>query len=102
LVDCIQSLVQALAQADKTIADLTKKIEELFKSNRLDQPYSVSAFERAQEIAATKNGKKPKRSTKSTTKRGRKLNLSKLQAAVRTEQVLPAGLPKDECGRRSR
>jgi len=97
LCDCIENLTKALAQADKTIADLTKKIEELSKSNRLDQPYSVSAFERAQALAAAKNGKKPKRSKNSTTKPGRKLNLSKLQAAIRTEQVLPAGLPKDEC-----
>jgi len=58
LCDCIENLTQALAQANKTIADLTKKIEELSKSNRLDQPYSVSAFERAQELAAAKNGKK--------------------------------------------
>ena len=97
LCDCIENLTKALAQADKTIADLTKKIEELSKSNRLDQPYSVSAFERAQELAAAKNGKKPKRSKSSTTKPGRKLNQSKLQAAIRTEQVLPVGLPKDEC-----
>jgi len=88
LCDCIENLTMALALANKTIADLTKKIEELSKSNRIDQPYSVSAFERAQALAAAKNGKKPKRSKNSTTKPGRKLNQSKLQAAIRTEQVL--------------
>ena len=89
LCDCIENLGQALAQANKAVADLTKKVQELSKSNRLDQPYSVSAFERAQELAAAKKGQKPKRPKKSTTKPGRKLNLSKIQAAIRTEQILP-------------
>ena len=95
LCECIENLTQALAQAKKTIGDLTKKIEELSKSNRLDQPYSVSAFERAQELAAAKNGQKRKRPKKTTTQRGRKMNQSKLLAVIRTEKVLPAGLLKE-------
>jgi len=36
LCDCIENLTMALALSNKTIADLTKRSEELSKSNRLD------------------------------------------------------------------
>jgi transposase len=91
LLDMIDQLTHALAEASKKLDEATKKINELTKSNKLEQPFSV----RSHEQSSAK--KKPKKNRKPNNPLGRKRNQTKIAAADRTEVVYPKNFPKDEC-----
>jgi transposase len=97
LLDLIERQEIALDKANKTIAELTEKLDALTKSIKLDQPYSIKGHESREAKAGFTEPKKKRASSKKNANLGRKTNDAKLKAAIRTEQIYPLNLPKDEC-----
>lgn len=98
LLGLVERLEDELEKANQKIAELTKKLDELSKSTKLDQSYSLKAHEKRQDDAAAGEPKKRRAPNKNKDSQlGRKKNDAKLQAAIRTEQIFPNNLPKDQC-----
>ena len=95
LLDTIDRLTQALAEATKKLEEAVRKIDELTKSKKLEQPYSVNSHEKREEASQGKRKSKKSRNRKNPL--GRKRNQAKLALASRTEPVFPLGLPKEQC-----
>lgn len=97
LLDLVERLEIELAQANQKITDLSKKLEELSKTSKLDQSFSINAHEKRQDDLGAIDPKKRRPNKNKDTKLGRKKNDAKLKAAIRTVQIFPANLPKSEC-----
>ena len=95
LLDTIDRLTQALAEASKKLDEAVRKIDQLTKSKKLEEPYSVNSHERREE--ATQGKRKSKKNRNRKNPLGRKRNQAKLALATRTEPVFPLGLPKEQC-----
>ena len=74
LHDLVGRLENALDQANQKIEELTKKLDALTKTTKLDKPYSVSAHEQREQNAAAGKPKKRKPNKNRDIKLGRKTN----------------------------
>jgi hypothetical protein len=94
----LQRAKQDVDQAKQRNDELERRIDELEKKQggsgtpKVTEPYSVLAEERRQEA----RGKK-RRKRKRPARRGRVTTADKIAQAVRTEQVFPAGVAKQDC-----
>lgn len=91
--DLNTKLAAALAEIDV----LTKKIDELTKSNKLDEAYSVRSQEEREEKDSPKAKSRKGKKGDPKSKLGRKANQAKLAAAIRTESVYPTDVPPEHC-----
>ena len=80
LLDTIDRLTQALAEASKKLDEAVRKIDQLTKSKKLEEPYSVNSHERREE--ATQGKRKSKKNRNRKNPLGRKRNQAKLALAT--------------------
>jgi hypothetical protein len=89
LVDLVVTLQRNLQKAREEIEELKRKLGGSAAA-KVAEPFSVRAEE--QRRAARKKRKRKRRS-----RGGRKTSAEKISQAVRTEKVLPKGVPEDNC-----
>lgn len=90
LADLVVMLMRQLQQAQRRIEELERQLGG--PTAKLDQPFSLRAEEQRQEARG-----KSRRKRNPPLRRGRMRTADKLALAARTEQVFPAGVPKDAC-----
>jgi hypothetical protein len=91
LVELVVTLQRQLQSARRRIEELEKKLGGS-PTEKLDEPFSVAAEEQRQQARGKKRRVQKKRG-----RRGRIATAEKIARAVRTEQVFPAGVPKNAC-----
>jgi len=95
----VERLIDLIAMLTRQLADAQRRIEELEKklgggaAAKVDQPYSLKAEEKRQ---AARGGKSRRKRPKPL-RRGRLTTASKLKLAEREESVFPAGLAPEQC-----
>jgi transposase len=98
LAGLVADLCRKLEAANRLIADLKQRVEDLEKqcgatpTAKVDEPFSTRAEEKRQEA----RGKK-RRQRKPKKRRGRVRTADKVAQAERTEAVFPADVPSDAC-----
>jgi hypothetical protein len=92
LVDLIGTLQQQLQAANQRIAELEEQLASPSGQAKLDEPFSMRAEEKRQEI----RGKK-RRQRKGDRRHGRVRTADKVAQAQRSEDVYPEGVPPSDC-----
>jgi transposase len=92
LIDLIGILQHELQAAKQRIAELEKQLPGASGPAKIDQPFSMRAEEKRQEIRGKKCRKR-----KNKKRRGRVCTADKVAQCERFEDVYPDGVPQSEC-----
>lgn|SRR5271166_4822048 len=84
---------QRIDQLQNEIAELKKLLPNAANATKIDESFSIRAEEKRQQA----RGKNSKRKESKKKRRGRMANEEKLKRAERTEDIYPAGVPRDQC-----
>jgi transposase len=97
LIDVIVMLQRQLEATQRQLKAALQRIEELERkaggpTAKVEEPFSLRAEEKRQQARHKKKSKRPRKS-----RCGRLTSADKLKRAVRTEQIFPEGVSRQEC-----